>query len=75
MLSSTAIVSLACLLSSGEADSNATARLAETLSQQEAVLVEKVQLSGACLPEKFDKLISPEALKSLVASPTSDAGS
>jgi len=72
MLSTTALVSLACLLSSGEVDQNAVARLTENLSQQEAALIENIQQSGTCLPEKFADLINKQALRGPGTSPTSD---
>ncbi len=56
MLSPTAIVSLACLLSTGEVDS--ANKLVESVSQQELVQIQKIVDSGVCLPEKFNRLIN-----------------
>jgi len=72
MLSTTALVSLACLLSSGEADQNAMAKLTENLSQQEAAIIASIQQSGTCLPEKFADLINKQSLAGPGTSPTSD---
>jgi hypothetical protein len=71
MLSSTAIVSLACLLSTGEVDS---AKVVEGLSQQELILVQQVANSGACeaLPESFRRLINNQVSGMPGPSPTSD---
>jgi hypothetical protein len=57
MLSSTALVSLACLLSTGEMDSN---KLTQNLSQQELVQIQEIVDSGVCLPDNFNKLIVRE---------------
>ena len=54
MLTTTALISLACLLSTGEVD---TAKLTAGLSQDEAVKVQSIIESGVCLPENFSKLI------------------
>lgn len=75
MLSSTAIVSLACLLSTGEVD---PAKLTAGLSDQELAKVQEIVDGGACLPEKFSKLINKlnsGAAGSMTNSPTSDFAS
>lgn len=71
MLSSTAIVSLACLLSTGEVDS---AKVVEGLSQQELAVIQSLAENGACqsLPESFDRLIQKQINGMSHPSPTSD---
>jgi hypothetical protein len=68
MLSTTAIVSLACLLSTGEVDTN---KLTAGLSQQELERVQEVIESGNCLPEKFSALVK-KGNTAMTGSPTSD---
>lgn len=68
MLSTTAIVSLACLLSTGEVDTN---KLTVGLSQQELEKVQEVIESGTCLPEKFSALVN-KGNTAMTGSPTSD---
>lgn len=53
-MSPTAIVSLACLLSTGEVD---PASITNGLAQQDAEKVQKVLESQVCLPENFKRLI------------------
>lgn len=56
MLSPTAIISLACLISTGEVDVN---KLTMKVTQEELVKVQEVINSKVCLPENFQKLITP----------------
>lgn len=72
MLSTTALVSLSCLLSSGEVDPNAMAKLTENLSQHEVAIIQEIQQRGTCLPEKFSELVNKQALGGPSTSPTSD---
>ncbi len=57
MLTPTAIISLACLISTGEVDVN---KLSMTVSQEDLIKVQEVINSKICLPENFQKLIKSE---------------
>ncbi len=69
MLSTTAIISLACLISTGEVDS---AKMTEGLSQEEVVKIQEIIDSKTCLPENFQKLVNPEGKIKPLHSPTTD---
>jgi hypothetical protein len=69
MLSPTAIISLACLISTGEVDS---AKVTESLSSEEVVKVQEILDRKICLPEKFEKLINFEKKVKPLSSPTTD---
>ncbi len=76
MLSTTALVSLACLISSGEADPTAIAKLTENLSQQEVAAIQEIHDRGTCLPEKFSRLVNKQiagpGTAPMSAAPTGD---
>jgi hypothetical protein len=57
MFSQTALISLACLLSTGEGDPAAIAKLTENLSPSEIAYIDAVQKNGACLPDRFKNLL------------------
>lgn len=73
-ITSAALVSLACLLSSGKTDPKATEEFARNLTEEQVVVIQKIVSSGACLPKKFENKIqsgvSPDAASH--SSPTSD---
>lgn len=72
-ITSTALVSLACLLSSGKTDPKATQDFANRLTEQKVVAIQQIVESGACLPGSFENKIQPvSADKKVVGSPTSD---
>jgi hypothetical protein len=52
MLTPTTLISLACLLSSGQQPSQNV-----EITEAEAVTMENIVSSGGCLPENFEKLI------------------
>lgn len=58
-ISSTALVSLACLLSSGKTDPKATQDFVKNLTKEQVVVIQQIVDSGACLPIKFENKIQP----------------
>lgn len=72
-ITSTALVSLACLLSSGKTDPKVTQDFANSLTEQKVVVIQRIIESGACLPKSFEDKVQPiSADKPIVGSPTSD---
>jgi hypothetical protein len=69
MLSPTAIVSLACLISTGEVD---TAKATENLSKEDIIRVQRVLDSKVCLPEIFQNMINPSNEDKPLHAPTTD---
>lgn len=53
-LTSTALVSLACLLSSGQPDQTANQDLVNNLNAEQVAIVQEVVKSGVCLPKSFE---------------------
>ena len=53
-IASTALVSLACLLSSGKTDPQATQDFLKTLKPEQVSEIQNIVESGACLPKKFE---------------------
>lgn len=61
-IASTALVSLACLLSSGKTDPKATQDFAKNITQEQVIVIQKIVGSGACLPGKFENKIQADVL-------------
>lgn len=53
-VTSTALVSLACLLSSGKTDPLATQDFLKTLKPEQVLEIHSIIKNGACLPKKFE---------------------
>ena len=67
------MVSLACLLSSGKTDPQATKDFANNLSEEQVIALQQIAESNACLPKKFEKVIQPGmSNKNVNHSPTTD---
>lgn len=58
-ITSTALVSLACLLSSSKTDPKATQEFVKNLTEEQVVVIQQIVDSGACLPKKFENKIQP----------------
>lgn len=58
-ITSMALVSLACLLSSGKTDAHATKDFVENLTKEQVAVIRQVIDSDACLPDKFESKIQP----------------
>lgn len=72
-ITSTALVSLACLLSSGKTDPQATQDFVKNLTVEQVAVIERIVDSGACLPKSFEDKVQPGAGgKGVEGSPTSD---
>lgn len=71
-ITSTALVSLACLLSSGKTDPQATQDFVKNLTEEQVAVVQQIVNSGACLPKSFANKIQPGAGNKNVESPTTD---
>ncbi len=66
-ITSTALVSLACMLSNGGADSQASQEALNKLSPEQVAVLEQVVNSGACLPEKFENAIQSKDIPNFAA--------
>lgn len=72
-ITSTALVSLACLLSSGKTDPKATQDFDKNLTEEQVVVIQQIIDRGACLPKKFENKIQPGVGSTEAShSPTSD---
>lgn len=72
-ITSTALVSLACLLSSGATDPKATQDFAKSLSEEQVVVIQQIVDSGSCLPKKFENSVqSGIGAEGSNGSPTTD---
>jgi len=72
-LTSAALVSLACLLSSGKTDPKAAQDFAKNLTEEQVAVIQQIVDSGACLPKKFENKIQSGASPDAVShSPTTD---
>jgi hypothetical protein len=73
-IASTALVSLACLLSSGKTDPQATDSFLKNLKPEQVVELQQIVESGACLPKKFENKVQPGVRPGdvIINSPTTD---
>jgi len=58
-IASTALVSLACLLSSGKTDPHATEAFLRNLKPEQVEKLKEIVNSGMCLPNKFENKVQP----------------
>ncbi len=72
-ITSVALVSLACMLSNGNTDPQATQDFANNLTEDQVAVIRQIADSGACLPRKFEnKVQSGVGGKMIAHSPTTD---
>lgn len=71
-ITSTALVSLACLLSSGKTDPQAAQDFVKNLTEEQVVVIQQIVDSGACLPKKFESRVQSGSGSKTIESPTTD---
>lgn len=72
-ITSAAVISLACLLSSGKTDQKEAETFAKTLTVEQVNTIQEIIDSKICLPKKFEDKIKPGLNEIPVnSSPTSD---
>ncbi|MFZ4402499.1 MAG: hypothetical protein ACOYOK_00215 [Pseudobdellovibrionaceae bacterium] len=71
-ITSTALVSLACLLSNGPADSKNAQDFIKNLNQEQVVVIRQIVHSGACLPKAFENKIQSGFSRIENNAPTTD---
>jgi len=72
-ITSTALVSLACLLSNGKTDSQAAQDFVNNLTEEQAIVIQQIAESDACLSKAFKNKIQPGiGGKNVNHSPTTD---
>lgn len=73
-IASTALVSLACLLSSGKTDPLATQNFLKTLKPEQVMEIQEIIESGMCLPKNFENKVQSGTQQGdvIAGSPTTD---